>query len=40
MVICDESHYLKNHKTKKTKALTPIEKEKTCFVVNRYTCIE
>ena len=28
MVICDESHYLKNHKTKRTKALTPLLKRK------------
>lgn len=26
MVICDESHYLKSHKTKRTKALTPVVK--------------
>ena len=26
MVICDESHYLKSHKTKRTKALTPLVK--------------
>lgn len=24
MVVCDESHYLKSHKTKRTKALTPL----------------
>lgn len=26
MVICDESHYLKGHKTKRTKAITPLVK--------------
>lgn len=27
MVICDESHYLKNHKSQRTRALTPLLKE-------------
>ena len=34
MVVCDESHYLKGHKTKRTKTLTPyLKKTKYCILL-------
>lgn len=33
MVICDESHYLKSHKTKRTKSLTPFLKKRQLLLL-------